>query len=98
MQGDCLFADWRAGYIQKDIVSRDELNGLYQMVRSEIKEIDSFNECMESRKKFKEQKDQLLKKHRDLKADESKVISGKSSIRNVFSKKTKEESASEIKV
>lgn len=48
---------------------------------------------MESRSKFKENKETLSKKHRELKSDESKIISGKSSFKNMFSKKTKEESA-----
>lgn len=38
-----------------------------------------------------------MKKHRELKGDESKIISGKSSIKTIFSKKSKEENAIEIK-
>jgi len=52
---------------------------------------------MDSRKSFKEQKDILTKKHRELKTEEGKIIAGKSSFKNVFSKKTKEESTQEIK-
>lgn len=48
---------------------------------------------MDSRKQFKENKETLHKKHRELKSDESKIISGKSSFKSMFSKKTKEESA-----
>ncbi|EAS02031.1 PX-SNX8-Mvp1p-like protein (macronuclear) [Tetrahymena thermophila SB210] len=81
----------------KEFVSKDELNSLYQLIRQECKEIKAFTECMDSRKAFKESKENLHKKHRELKSEESKIISGKTSFKNVFSKKSKEENAQEIK-
>lgn len=83
---------------QKEFVNRDELKVVHELIRQEVREISAFIESMESRRTFKEYKDSLMKKLRDLKSDENKIIAGKSSLRSVFSKKTKEESASVIKL
>jgi len=77
----------------KEFFGKSEYSSLYEMIKFELGEIHAFNETYHSKEYFEGLKHKAISKAKDQQSEMSKVQQGKTTLKTLFSKKSKEENA-----
>ncbi|EGR30312.1 PX domain protein, partial [Ichthyophthirius multifiliis] len=73
----------------KEFLQNNQLYKLYELIKQEQRDVMAFIECMDSRQQYIQTKNKLESKQKDMKLDQQKIMAGKSTLKNIFTKKLK---------
>lgn len=75
----------------KEFIGKNEFESLSEMIKVETKEIQAFIEAINMRDMYENLKNKASQRQKDLQIELQKVMAGKTTIKSLFTGKTKEE-------